>query len=226
MKYVQARRQKISMRIFLFHRSWRNRGVRSACAFKSVDQVGEFPCATDHGGNRGGDPACGSRGHSRPFRGHESGLLAGASQVDLLEEMGVEGRSLAGANPDFATVDRQAPQCDEEAGRGRRMGSVENVRYWSVGREAATRKRARRSTGCTSVRYGGKSETKSQRLWKNGSKEQKCRLEMWSRWVWPRDTEDIAEAHVTKHVEIPQMRSFDEVVDVPNANHPDTAEDD
>ena len=38
-------------------------------------------------------------------------------------------------------MDREAPQCDEEVGRGRRMGAEENVRRWLVGRKEVSRLR-------------------------------------------------------------------------------------
>ena len=46
---------------------------------------------------------------------------------------------MAGADPSNAAekneqiVDGQAPQCDEAAGHGKRMGPEESVRYWLVG---------------------------------------------------------------------------------------------
>ena len=49
---------------------------------------------------------------------------------------------MAGACPsnaaveDQRNVDRQAPQCDEEIGRGRRMGAEKTVRHWLVGGES------------------------------------------------------------------------------------------
>ena len=48
---------------------------------------------------------------------------------------------MAGANPSSAakkdqrSVDRQAPTCDEEGGRGGRMGVENIVRHWLVGRK-------------------------------------------------------------------------------------------
>ena len=54
------------------------------------------------------------------------------------------------------------PKCDEEAGRGRRMGAEKIIRH-SVGQmktsvEDATEK-ARRSTDCITARVGRRSET-------------------------------------------------------------------
>ena len=76
---------------------------------------------------------------------------------------------------DQRILDRHAPQCDEEAGRRRRMGTEKIVRHWLVRREEVspvTRKRARRSAGCTVVYHGEKSETRAQRDWVNGNTEQ------------------------------------------------------
>ena len=47
---------------------------------------------------------------------------------------------MAGVNPSCAakddqrSVDGQAPTCDEETGRGRRMSAKKIVRHWMVGR--------------------------------------------------------------------------------------------
>ena len=48
---------------------------------------------------------------------------------------------MAGANPsrfakkDQRSVDRQAPTCDEEGCRGRRMGVEKIMRHWLVGQK-------------------------------------------------------------------------------------------
>ena len=39
------------------------------------------------------------------------------------------------------SVDRQGPQCDEEVGRGRRMGAEKTVRHWLVGLKEVSRAR-------------------------------------------------------------------------------------
>ena len=41
--------------------------------------------------------------------------------------------------------------------------------------EDATRKRARRSTGCTTARHGDKSETRSQKVWRIWKRGQELR---------------------------------------------------
>ena len=90
-------------------------------------------------------------------------------------------RSVVGAKPSYVakedprSVDRQAPTCDEEGGRRSRMGADKSgtlAGQMKSSIDVATRKKARRCTGCTIVRHGWKSETRSQRDCGDGSKEQ------------------------------------------------------
>ena len=63
-------------------------------------------------------------------------------KVDLsvvcLQDEDVKGGVWAGARPSYVTkenqrsADGQAPQCNEEAGRGRRLGAEKILRHWLV----------------------------------------------------------------------------------------------
>ena len=77
-------------------------------------------------------------------------------------------RSVAGANPrcvtkeDQRSADRQAPKCDEEACRRRRMGATTDCTPL-VGQMkrfvgTVTKKKAQKNTGCTIVHHGGEAK--------------------------------------------------------------------
>ena len=83
---------------------------------------------------------------------------------------------MAGANPSFASEkdtckDRQAPKCDEEAGRRRRLGAEYTVRNLLAGRNEVHRLLQRRRHGEAQIgSLGRRTEARSQKNWATGSK--------------------------------------------------------
>ena len=78
------------------------------------------------------------------------------------------------ANEDQRSVDRQAPTCAEKAGRGRRMGTKKNrttlVGQINVSAKHVAKRKAQKSTD---------SETRSQKVWSNGSEERELQKKDW-----------------------------------------------
>ena len=110
--------------------------------------------------------------------------------------------SAAGADPSCAArkdqriVDGQAPTCDEDW-LWKEDGCRKDYTSW-VGRarthvEAATKKKARRHTGCTLVSNGGKLETRSQKVWEKLERRAKTSKEDWQ---WQREIAALSQMGV------------------------------
>ena len=68
---------------------------------------------------------------------------------------------------------RKAPTCDEEAGRGRRMGAEKIVRYWLDRRREVSRMSRTETLGLYHSPVGRRSDTRSQKGW--GNREHKAK---------------------------------------------------